>query len=37
VSTWKGYRIIDENGEKTEFFQQMVDRENNVALMLAAE
>jgi len=30
VAEWKGYRIIDENGEKTKFFDEMVERTGNI-------
>ena len=34
VATWKGYRIIDANGERTEFFAKMAARYNGTVLML---
>lgn len=36
VATWKGYRIIDEAGKRTQFFDKLVARVNDTALMLTA-
>ena len=33
VSTWAGYRIIDENGDKTEFFDKMVEANPDVIMI----
>ena len=37
ISEWKGYRIIDENGDRTEYFAQMLSRIGDVAIMIARE
>lgn len=34
IATWKGYRIIDQSGERTEFFAKMLASVNNTAMML---
>lgn len=34
VSSWKVYRIIDENGEKTEFWDKLVEQVGERVLML---
>lgn len=34
VSTWKGYRIVDDKGSKTAFWEKMISRFGNRALML---
>lgn len=34
VATWNGYRIIDEHGNRTEYFAKMVAKMNGTALML---
>ena len=34
VGTWNGFRIIDEHGNRTEYFAQMVAKMNGTAIML---
>ena len=36
VATWKGYRIIDQHGQRTEYWATLVARMNGTALMLPA-
>jgi hypothetical protein len=37
VATWKGYRILDESGARTEFFDRLVARVNDTALVLPSQ
>ena len=34
IATWKGYRIIDAHGNRTEYFDKMLSKMNGTALML---
>ena len=37
VSEWKGYRVVDEKGERTEFWDKIVERFGDVALVIKGE
>eukprot|EP00929_Paragymnodinium_shiwhaense_P123012 TRINITY_DN96407_c0_g1_i1.p1 TRINITY_DN96407_c0_g1~~TRINITY_DN96407_c0_g1_i1.p1 ORF type:complete len:220 (+),score=14.59 TRINITY_DN96407_c0_g1_i1:54-713(+) len=35
VATWKGYRIVDENGNRTTYFDEMLKKVNSTVLMMS--